>query len=85
MHLLLCKNRPNVFIFSVYLRWDFHLEEGDIAFTVYRMEGCEFISIVPPNRVDCDMSTEEGEIRCDEPGVCKLRLPSTIPIAYFAL
>ncbi|XP_046633872.1 SEC14-like protein 2 isoform X2 [Daphnia pulicaria] len=51
------------------LKWDFHLEEGDIAFTVYRMEGCEFISIVPPNRVDCDMSTEEGEIRCDEPGV----------------
>ncbi|XP_046460752.1 SEC14-like protein 2 isoform X2 [Daphnia pulex] len=51
------------------LKWDFHLEEGDIAFAVYRMEGSEFISIVPPNRVDCDMSTEEGEIRCDEPGV----------------
>jgi hypothetical protein len=53
------------------LRWDFHLEEGEISFAVYRKEGNELIPIVPSNRVDCDMSTEEGEVRCDEPGVCK--------------
>lgn len=53
-------------------RWDFHSEDGDIAFAVYRKQGSGFCAIVPHDRVDCDMLPEKGEIRCDETGVCKL-------------
>jgi metal transporter CNNM len=55
----------------MFTRWDFHTEEGDISFAVYKKQGSELIAIVPPDRVDCDMSSEEGEIHCNEPGVCK--------------
>ncbi|XP_046633856.1 SEC14-like protein 2 [Daphnia pulicaria] len=51
------------------LKWDFHTEESDIGFAVYRKQGNELIAIVPSDRIDCDMSTEEGELQCDEPGV----------------
>ncbi|XP_046460717.1 SEC14-like protein 2 [Daphnia pulex] len=51
------------------LKWDFHSEESDIAFAIYRKQGSELISIVPHDRVDCHMSPEEGEIFCDYVGV----------------
>ena len=54
-----------------YCRWDFHSEESDIGFAVYWKKGTELLPIVPRDRVDCHLSPEEGEIRCDEPGVCK--------------
>nr|CAH0111144.1 unnamed protein product [Daphnia galeata] len=51
------------------LKWDFHSEENDISFAVYRKQGIsELFAILPPIRVDCGMSAEEGEIRCDETG-----------------
>nr|CAH0109544.1 unnamed protein product [Daphnia galeata] len=53
------------------LKWDFHSEESDIAFAIYRKQGNELISVVPHDRVDCHMSPEEGEILCDYVGVCK--------------
>lgn len=52
-------------------RWDFHSEESDIGFAVYRKQGNELIPVVPHDRVDCHMSAEEGEILCDHVGVCK--------------
>lgn len=51
------------------LRWDFHSEDSDIAFAVYRKQGSELIPIVPHDRVDCDVASEEGEIDCDISGV----------------
>ena len=58
--------------FHVPIRWDFHSEEGDIAFALYRkQQGSELIPIIHFDRVDCDMSTEEGELQCDDTGVCK--------------
>lgn len=51
------------------LKWDFHSEESDIAFAVYRKQGNEMIPVVPHDRVDCHMSPEEGEIYCDYAGV----------------
>jgi metal transporter CNNM len=54
------------------LKWDFHSEDSDIAFAVYRKQGGELIPVVPHERVDCDMAAEEGEIHCEETGVCKL-------------
>uniref|UniRef100_A0A0P5N3Q7 Cral/trio domain-containing protein n=2 Tax=Daphnia magna TaxID=35525 RepID=A0A0P5N3Q7_9CRUS len=51
------------------LKWDFHSEEGDITFAIYRKKEGEMIPVIFYDRVDCDMSTEEGEIRCDENGV----------------
>lgn len=62
-------------------RWDFHSEEGDITFAIYRKKEGEMIPVIFYDRVDCDMSTEEGEIRCDENGVCKL-MPSFIAIFF---
>ena len=38
---------------------------------MYRKEGNELIPIVPRDRLECDMSHEEGEIPCDCSGVCK--------------
>jgi hypothetical protein len=55
-------------------KWDFHSEDSDIAFAVYRKQGNELIPIVPHDRVDCDVSPEEGEIDCYDTGVCKLFL-----------
>jgi hypothetical protein len=58
--------------FHVPIRWDFHSEEGDIAFALYRkQQGSELIPIIHFDRVDCDMSTEEGELQCDDTGVCE--------------
>ncbi|XP_046460719.1 SEC14-like protein 2 [Daphnia pulex] len=54
---------------SSILKWDFHSEESDIGFAVYRKEGSELIPVVPPERVDCHLSAEEGEIPCDSTGV----------------
>ncbi len=54
------------------LKWDFHSEDSDIAFAVYRKQGGELIPVVPHERVDCDMAAEEGELHCEETGVCKL-------------
>ncbi|EFX85364.1 hypothetical protein DAPPUDRAFT_222617 [Daphnia pulex] len=51
------------------LKWDFHTEEGDIAFALYKKQDGELIPIVHFDRVDCDMSTEEGELQCDDTGV----------------
>ncbi|XP_046460749.1 SEC14-like protein 2 [Daphnia pulex] len=51
------------------LKWDFHSEDSDIAFAVYRKQGGELIPVVPHERVDCDMAAEEGEIHCEETGV----------------
>ncbi|KAI9561417.1 SEC14-like protein [Daphnia sinensis] len=51
------------------LKWDFHSEDGDIAFAVYREKEGGLIPIVPHERVDCHLSSEEGEIRCDYTGV----------------
>ncbi|XP_046461159.1 SEC14-like protein 4 [Daphnia pulex] len=51
------------------LKWDFYTEEGDLAFAVYRKKGNELIPIVSHDRIDCDVSPEEGEIRCDYSGV----------------
>nr|CAH0109545.1 unnamed protein product [Daphnia galeata] len=51
------------------LKWDFHSEDSDIAFAVYRKQGNELIPIVPHDRVDCDVSPEEGEIDCYDTGI----------------
>ncbi|EFX85553.1 hypothetical protein DAPPUDRAFT_222572 [Daphnia pulex] len=51
------------------LKWDFYTEEGDLAFAVYRKKDDELIPIVSHDRIDCDVSPEEGEIRCDYTGV----------------
>uniref|UniRef100_A0A0P5RR80 Cral/trio domain-containing protein n=1 Tax=Daphnia magna TaxID=35525 RepID=A0A0P5RR80_9CRUS len=51
------------------LKWNFHCEDGDIVFAVYRKQGSALIPIVPADRVDCQMSPEEGELDCDETGV----------------
>ncbi|XP_046633860.1 SEC14-like protein 2 [Daphnia pulicaria] len=51
------------------LKWDFHTEEGDIAFALYKKQDGELNPIVHFDRVDCDMSTEEGELQCDDTGV----------------
>ncbi|XP_046460746.1 SEC14-like protein 2 [Daphnia pulex] len=51
------------------LKWNFHSEESDIGFAVYRKQGSELIPVVPHDRVDCQMSAEEGEIDCGETGV----------------
>ncbi|EFX85361.1 hypothetical protein DAPPUDRAFT_193891 [Daphnia pulex] len=50
------------------LKWDFHSEDNDISFAVYRKQGSELLPIIPPNRVECAMSAEEGEIHCNETG-----------------
>jgi hypothetical protein len=39
---------------------------------VYRKKDDELIPIVSHDRIDCDVSPEEGEIQCDYTGVCKL-------------
>ena len=57
--------------FDSYVRWNFHSEESDIGFAVYRKKDNELLPIVPHDRVDCQMSAEEGEIDCGETGVCK--------------
>ena len=59
---------------SPFCRWSFHSEDSDIAFAVYQKQGSELITIVPRDRVDCHMYCEEGEISCDETGVCKLSI-----------
>jgi hypothetical protein len=65
-------------------RWDFHSEESDIGFAVYLKEGSELIPVVPPERVDCHMSAEEGEIPCDSTGVCKSTISlSTLHVFVF--
>uniref|UniRef100_A0A0P5RU89 Cral/trio domain-containing protein n=1 Tax=Daphnia magna TaxID=35525 RepID=A0A0P5RU89_9CRUS len=51
------------------LKWDFHSEEGDIAFAIYRKGDGQMIPVVPHERVDCHVSPEEGEICCDNAGV----------------
>ncbi|KAI9561416.1 hypothetical protein GHT06_012373 [Daphnia sinensis] len=52
------------------LKWDFHSEEGDVAFAIYRKENNgQMIAVVPNERVDCHVSPEEGEICCDCTGV----------------
>uniref|UniRef100_A0A0P6EZV9 Cral/trio domain-containing protein n=2 Tax=Daphnia magna TaxID=35525 RepID=A0A0P6EZV9_9CRUS len=51
------------------LKWDFHSEGGDIAFAIYRKEDSQLIPVVPHERVDCHVSSEEGEIHCDGIGV----------------
>lgn len=51
------------------LSWEFHSEDSDIAFAIYRKQGNELIPIVPHDRVDCHLSPEIGEIDCDEAGV----------------
>ncbi|XP_046633881.1 SEC14-like protein 2 [Daphnia pulicaria] len=50
------------------LKWDFQSEEGDIGFAVYRKKSGELIPVVPYDRVDCQMSPEEGEIHCEYAG-----------------
>jgi len=49
------------------IRWDFYSEEGDIAFGIYKKKGNEKMFIVPKDRVDCHIVSEEGEIPV-EPG-----------------
>jgi len=49
------------------LRWEFHCEGGDIGFGIYQEKSDERTVIVTNCRVDCDLSTEEGEIVL-EPG-----------------
>jgi len=62
----------NVYYFPLFLcRWDFQSEEGDIAFSVYRKKSGELIPVVSYDRVDCQMSPEEGEIHCEYAGHCK--------------
>ncbi|XP_045023326.1 SEC14-like protein 2 [Daphnia magna] len=51
------------------LKWNFHCEDSDICFAVYRKRDNELIPIVPHEKIDCQMSAEEGEINCDETGV----------------
>ncbi|XP_057372014.1 SEC14-like protein 2 [Daphnia carinata] len=51
------------------VKWDFHSEDGDIAFAVYREKEGGLLPIVPHERVDCHLSSEEGEMRCDYTGV----------------
>jgi hypothetical protein len=41
---------------------------------VYRKQGSELIPVVPYDRVDCDLSAEEGAIDCYDTGVCKCKL-----------
>lgn len=57
--------------FVMVKRWNFHCEESDICFAVYRKTDDELIPVIPHDRVDCQVSAEEGEITCDETGVCK--------------
>ena len=52
-------------------RWEFQCDDGDIAFAVYLKKGNEMIAVVPHERVDCLNSAEEGEIPCEETGLCK--------------
>ena len=52
-------------------RWEFKCDDGDIAFAVYLKKGNEMIAVVPHERVDCLNSAEEGEIACEETGLCK--------------
>ncbi|XP_057372019.1 SEC14-like protein 2 [Daphnia carinata] len=53
---------------GVHLKWDFHSEEGDISFAIYRKEDGQMIPVVPHERVDCHVSPEEGEICCGSTG-----------------
>lgn len=66
--------RVDLFKISFNHRWDFHSEEGDVAFAVYRKHGSKFVTIFPHDRVNCHLSPEKGEICCEETGVCKLPL-----------
>jgi len=49
------------------LRWEFHSEVGDIGYAIYHDRDGERSVISPNCRVDCDITTEEGEIVL-EPG-----------------
>ena len=55
----------------MFVRWDFYSEEGDIAFGIYKKKGNEKMFIVPKDRVDCHIVSEEGEIPV-EPGQCNI-------------
>ena len=52
-------------------RWTFSTDEGDIAFAVYRKKGDELIDLVPRERVDSHVCVEEGEVICDDAGLCE--------------
>lgn len=61
-----------LFLFeALFFRWEFYSETADVAFAVYRKAGKEAITLIPHGRVDCHISTEEGELRCEETGTCK--------------
>ena len=57
--------------FHCHYRWNFHSEDGDIAFAVYKKRYNDLLPIVPHDRVACNIFPEEGEVRCDETGVCE--------------
>ena len=58
------------------LRWEFLTEGGDIAFRVYFKGQSKFsasivtVELIPLDRVQSDLITEEGQITCDQPGKC---------------
>jgi hypothetical protein len=63
----------------IFSSWDFYSEESDIAFAIYHKKGKdELVPIVSSERVDCHVSPEEGEIRCEEPGTCNILITHLI-------
>jgi hypothetical protein len=60
-------------------RWAFNTDEGDIAFAVYRKKDGQLIELVPRERVDSHVCVEEGELICDDAGLCEYN-PLTAPL-----
>ncbi len=52
-------------------RWEFMTEEGDLGFRLYRLNRGAETDIIPSDRVDCNITIEEGLYECIETGKCE--------------
>lgn len=64
----------NLFSFTIF-RWEFRTEDFDIGFGVSRKvkKGEEEV-LLPMQRVNSQLVTEEGYLVCTEPGTCEYYL-----------
>lgn len=54
-------------------RWEFHSEDGNVGFSVTRKSGDlneNMVKVVPYSKVDCHVSPIQGDILCEESGLC---------------
>lgn len=52
------------------MSWEFYCDEGDIGYAIY-LKKDEYNPIVPHDRVECHLSAEEGQITCNDAGICE--------------